>query len=279
MFLVLDIGGTNCRIAVFNSNGAKRPLLLEYLELEQNLQHDWQHMLDLIEPYRQRGFTGAVIGVAGALNAEGTTLINSPHLHFLEGIDLKNRLQNDLNCPVSVFNDTYLATLAETKVSGRSNNFWYLNWGSGIGGSLALKGKKGWEIHNAEPGHMVLDPAAAKCECGQQGCWDIICGGRGLIARFNKHPSTLILAEWKQIIPYMTQGILNLSVVFPVGEIIMGGGIAINQPEIVELINQKLNVMMKIIKAPKLSVTKYADLLGIYGGFHFLKEVYNISTY
>lgn len=273
MYLVLDIGGTNCRIGFINDLNAKKPSKVEYIKLQHDFDKDWQSILDTLQHIK--GINGAVMAIAGALNQERTMLLNSPHLSVFEGIDIKNRLSDDLSCKVEVFNDTYLAALGESTVARYTDSFWYLNWGSGIGGSLVKgKGTKR-KIHAAEPGHMVLCPRAEACECGQKGCWDAMAGGKSLQRRYGKSPSELILKQWKEILPFMINGLINISVVYPTELIIMGGGIALNQPEIIDLIAHKLRDSMKILPAPRLEMAKFGDLAAIYGGFAFMREEYN----
>lgn len=273
MYLVLDIGGTNCRIGSFNDLNALKPFKVEYIRLQQDFDKDWQSILDSVQHIK--GINGAVMAIAGALNQERTILLNSPHLPVFEGIDIKNRLSDDLSCPVEVFNDTYLAALGESTVARYTDSFWYINWGSGIGGSFIRgKGSKRM-IYAAEPGHMVVCPRAETCECGQKGCWDAMAGGKSIERRYAKSPSQLILKQWKEIVPFMINGLINISVTCPTELIVLGGGIALNQPEIVDLISHKLHQSLKILPSPRLELAKLGDLAAIYGGFAFMREEYN----
>jgi predicted NBD/HSP70 family sugar kinase len=271
MYLVLDIGGTNSRVALFNDDLSKRPVVLEYLKLDNDFSKDWKKIYDLIRYYHAGDFKGAVMAIAGALDKNRKKLINSPHLSSFQGVNLFDLLTNSFNCKASIFNDTYLAAYGEAFGNKQNKDFWYINWGSGIGGSLVRREGKGFNIFNAEPGHMRLDSAGIKCNCGQSGCWDSLVGGKAIELRYNKHAWDLILKEWTEVVNIMTQGLLNTLVVAPTELVIMGGGISINQPEMVELLEVKLKEMIKIYPAPKLQIAKFEDLSAIYGGFFFLK--------
>jgi predicted NBD/HSP70 family sugar kinase len=273
MYIVLDIGGTNCRIGFFNDLKSSKPFKVEYIKLQHDFDKDWQAILDTIGHLST--VNGAVMAIAGALSKDRTNLVNSPHLAVFEGINIKNRLSDDLSCPVEIFNDTYLAALGESTVARYAESFWYLNWGSGIGGSFVRGKGSSKKIYAAEPGHMIVHPGADICECGQRGCWDAMAGGKALERRYGKKPSELLLKQWKEVIPFMINGLINVAVTCPTELIILGGGIALNQPEIVDLISHKFQESMKIMSAPRLELAKLGDLAAIYGGFAFMREEYN----
>lgn len=270
MFLVLDIGGTNCRVAVFEEN-IKRPKLIEYIKLSKDINNDLIRIKEVIGSYKD-SINAVVLALAGVVDKEKNILLKSPHIPSWVGINLKDTFRKLFDCPLHVFNDTYLAAYGEAYSSNYRKDFWYLNWGSGIGGCLAKWENDEWKLYASEPGHMVLEIGGVECNCGQKGCWDILAGGKGISKRFNKLPKDLLLSEWKSIIPYMSTGLQNILAIAPAELIIIGGGIALNQPLVVDLIEKKLYQDLKIFKPPKLYRTKLSDLAAIYGGFYFLSS-------
>jgi glucokinase len=268
MFLVLDIGGTNCRVALFEKDN-KRPKFIKYIKLSKNID---ESILDITELVKGNNIDSITLGVAGVIDPEKYMLSNSPHLKFLQGINLKELFNKYFDCPFYVFNDTYLACLGEAYSNNYRKDFWYINWGSGIGGSLAKWENDKWEINSSEPGHMILETKGPICTCGQKGCWDRLAGGKGIVESFKKLPKDLILSDWKEIIPYMSSGLLNIIAIAKTDLIILGGGIALNQPLVVDLIEKDLCSRIKIFNCPIVLRTKLSDLAAIYGGFYFLNQ-------
>ncbi len=198
-------------------------------------------------------------------------LINSVNLPLWENINLVDLFTKEFKCPVFIQNDTYVAALGESLAVSTEEDFWYVNWGSGIGGALIRTVDEKRIAFASEIGHHSLGSNYPKCRCGQIGCWDSLASGKALIERFNTHPSNLILSEWKSVIPFMVQGLISILSINPVDVVVMGGGVSINQPEIIDLISKKVNDALKIVKPPKFKIAKFKDLSAIFGGLELIK--------
>ena len=274
MFVILDIGGTNCRLGFFDSLKSTKPLNVEYLKLNNNFKEDRFEIFKKIKEIRnikEDKIEGIAMAMAGSLDLEKFKLINAINLKSWENINLKDLFEKEFSCPVFIQNDTYMAALGEVSGLPKDKSFWYVNWGSGIGGAL-VKVNNGYRLVLAsEIGHHSMGSTYPGCRCGQVGCWDSLASGKAIQKKFNTHPSNLILSEWKSIVPFMVQGLINILSISSTDYVVMGGGVSINQPEIVELISKKVENGLKIVKAPKFLIAKHKDLSAIFGGLELIK--------
>lgn len=274
MFIILDVGGTNCRVGAFDGLLSKKPATVQYLDLNNNFKEDKIKIFDKIKEIlkQQDAKVEAIaIAVAGSLDLEEFKLINAINLKSWEGFNLNAIFEKEFSCPVYIQNDTFMAALGESSQLPRGKDLWYVNWGSGIGGALVkdIEGQR--VVIPSEIGHHSMGDNYPKCRCGQIGCWDSLASGKALEEKFNTHPSNLILSEWKSIVPFMIRGLINIISISAVDYVVMGGGVSINQPEIIELISKKVGSGLKINKYPKFIIAKYKDLSAIFGGLEFLK--------
>ncbi|KRL14509.1 hypothetical protein FD09_GL000157 [Schleiferilactobacillus perolens DSM 12744] len=100
-------------------------------------------------------------------------------------IALADDLAQRFNLPVYVGNDVYCATLAELQLGmgQQTDEFIYLNVGTGIAGRVVSRGKIIVGAHNdaGEIGHMVVDmDSHEQCVCGRYGCVEPIASGLGM---------------------------------------------------------------------------------------------------
>lgn len=115
------------------------------------------------------------------------------HSHQIEGwseFDLGGWLRELTGLPVSVENDSNLATLAESTLGAGAgfNPVFYFNLGSGVGGGVAIDGRiyHGRAPGEVEFGHLCLDQSGAIVEQRCSG-WAI---DRRLRALANEHPDS-----------------------------------------------------------------------------------------
>lgn len=81
---------------------------------------------------------------------------------------------------IQIDNDANLAALAEYRGGNAAGvgNLVYLTGSTGIGGGIISDGRllRGAAGYAGEVGHMVINPAGARCTCGSTGCWEAECG-------------------------------------------------------------------------------------------------------
>ncbi len=102
-----------------------------------------------------------------------------------------------LDVPVWAENDVNAGAIAEGVFgAGRGvRDFVFLAIGTGLGGGAVAEGRLINGVFGAamEVGHMSLDPNGRACNCGNHGCVEMYCSGKGLLAGANAY-----LAEYPQ---------------------------------------------------------------------------------
>ncbi|MFC2006241.1 ROK family protein [Chloroflexota bacterium] len=124
------------------------------------------------------------LGAAGLSNPEMGILFTSPHLHGWENVPLRDIIEKEFGRKTFLINDANAAAVGELYFgAGRgARNFIYITVSTGIGGGIIIDGKNytGYTGMAGELGHMVIDDKGPQCNCGNNGCWEILASGTAL---------------------------------------------------------------------------------------------------
>jgi glucokinase len=132
--------------------------------------------------------TGVGVGSPGAVDAAaGTIGFNSNLAGGWNGpYPFADELARLIGAPVRVANDVEVAAAAELELgAGRDlPSFLAVWWGTGVGGSVVLAGKR-WEGNGGagELGHTVVKLGGRVCPCGRRGCVEAYAGRAAMEAR------------------------------------------------------------------------------------------------
>lgn len=106
----------------------------------------------------------------------------------LYNIDFEE-LQNKMGCKVFIENEANAGAFAEVEKlkSKRNKNILLVSVGTGIGAGIIIEGKlyKGTQRRAGEAGHITLYPHGRKCNCGNEGCWEMYCSNSAIVKEFN----------------------------------------------------------------------------------------------
>lgn len=127
---------------------------------------------------------GVGLGLAGIVDSEHGILRRSPFLGWCD-LPLRDLLQARLNVPIYIDNDANTLTLAEQWFGAGEgiDNFLAITVGRGVGMGIVTNRQfyRGAHGGAGEFGHIVVDSAGAKCECGKSGCLETFVGDPGLL--------------------------------------------------------------------------------------------------
>lgn len=171
----IDIGGTNLRAAIVSGKGevvekVKEPTGNDVLDSLQRV----------IAGLHRDDISGIGIGVAGLLNRNKKTIILSPNLLSVVGIDFTKILKEKFRMPVFIENDANAAALGEQWVGAGKpfDDFVLLTLGTGIGSGIVYQGKLMEAA--AEIGHMSINADGEKCQCGNNGCLELYAAAKAM---------------------------------------------------------------------------------------------------
>jgi len=274
MYITLDIGGSKGRIALFASLEKQSLINIIYLTIQDDFESDVNKIMNGIDSLVMgKQINGIALGIAGSVNEKETGIMNSGNLKSWENIDLKKMFKEKYSCNVIIGNDTYMAGFAEAIFGGIKEDFLYINWGTGVGGCLVNFFKdRDFEIRPTELGHQIIIDDGAVCKCGQKGCLDAYVGGKGIEKIYQKKPFEISDEEWSEVTRRMAIGIMNAVVVYPVKYVVLGGGIAINQSNIIKELEKIIKSELKIVAIPSIRVASLRDHVALYGGLGYIKE-------
>ena len=174
----IDLGGTNLRAALITRDGTiikkkKEPTSKTVLD----------SLVTITGSFFSEDVAGIGLGVAGLIDRESGTMINSPNIPVLKGINLLNEMQAKFSVPVFIENDANAAALGEKWIgAGKEfSDFVLFTLGTGIGGGI-IKDNRLLNVA-AEVGHMTIQAHGEKCFCGNSGCLETCASARAIVSK------------------------------------------------------------------------------------------------
>ena len=130
--------------------------------------------------------TAVGLAMAGVIDEETATLMETANLHSWHGIGFHQELARVFEKPVAVINDANAAALGESAFGEhRTDSLSFLTLGTGIGGGIIVGGKpiNGSHGCGGEIGHVTIDHEANArcCGCGRQGHLEAYAGAAGIV--------------------------------------------------------------------------------------------------
>lgn len=189
--VAVDLGGTNIRAALFPSDQPKPAHSLRALtRAEEGPEAVVRRVIETIEALHPKPDSGLRMGIAapGPLDPAQGIVFGAPNLPGWDRVPLRELLASHFGCPVALGNDCNLAALGEWRHGAGQGvrHLVYLAIGTGIGGGAIVDGQLLLGAHGlaAEFGHMLVDPHAPLCGCGQPGHLESLASGPAIGRRF-----------------------------------------------------------------------------------------------
>ena len=130
---------------------------------------------------------GVGLGAPGVVDDEGVVK-SPPNFRNWDEVPLKAELSKAFpNLSIGVENDANAAAIAESRFGAGVDipNFLFVIWGTGVGGGIILNHRiyRGPMGGAGEIGHITIDYAGPRCNCGNVGCVEAYVGQRYLSQR------------------------------------------------------------------------------------------------
>ncbi|MGQ9478925.1 MAG: ROK family protein [Thermoproteota archaeon] len=209
--LGIDLGATNTRIALANTDGK---ILFKYSEktVEKSGSDVIRQIIEMTDKalsflrFEKKDLKAIGIGSIGPLDLKKGLIINPPNLK-VGVIPIVESLTRYFNVPVRLLNDCVSAVLGEKKFGAGKDfeNIVYVTISTGIGCGVIVDGHLllGKDGNAHEVGHLVVDKnGLLTCGCGKKGHWEAYCSGKGIInyartllEEWNVNPNESLLAK------------------------------------------------------------------------------------
>ena len=176
-YIGIDVGDTYLNAGVMSADGKIWAQRHQDVPRE-NFTVLTQQIVATISELRQadRSFQikGVGIGAPGLISKKKPRINLSLNLPCLNGVEFKSQVEELIELPVVLENDSNMAAYAEMLIGAALsvNHFIYIAIGSRVGAAIIF-GRKIYQGSNGfagELGHVGVDPDGKKCYCGGTGC-------------------------------------------------------------------------------------------------------------
>ncbi|HEY4792397.1 MAG TPA: ROK family protein, partial [Actinomycetes bacterium] len=246
-YLGLDVGGTNCKLAMVAAGGAGRPELVATATIPTGVGDPADVLARLAAAAGElMAATGPVaaagVGLPGLFDEDSGRVVFLPNLpEAWAGREVAGPLAARLGVPVALLNDARAFTLAESRMGAAAGcpTVVCLTLGTGVGGGVVVDGRLRFGPHGraGEVGHQVIDPAGPPCGCGNRGCVEAFAAGPALCRLGGQASPEAVFAAAaagdaraaeavREVVGRLAVGIANLVTVLWPERVVVGGGVA-----------------------------------------------------
>jgi glucokinase len=180
IFVGLDVGGTNVKIGLFDSELkmiCKTSITTEAdMGPEVVINNMSQAAKELLTEagFSLQDIVAVGIGTPGPAKYSEGIIIRSTNMPKFKNVPICKMLNERLGAPVVYDNDANVACWGEYSVGAGKGvkDIVFFTLGTGIGGGIVSNGEliHGCDENGAELGHMIIYPDGRSCNCGQKGC-------------------------------------------------------------------------------------------------------------
>jgi len=159
--LGIDIGGTKMYCGKYNASTWE---LLEKVHIGTDCHHTQDDLLQeifaILHSCKDKETIGIGISFAGMIDKKLGVIKRAPNLPVLDGINLRELVQNSCKIPTYIGNDASLFTYAEAQLGSAKGKspVLGLTFGTGVGGGMVINGEiyEGYQGYSIEPGHIQV---------------------------------------------------------------------------------------------------------------------------
>ncbi len=281
VFAGVDIGGTFTKVGVRGEKFCS--VRFETPHDKEALNKRIAYEINLLSPH----IDGVGIAVPGA--------VVSGCARFLPNLDIApfdgHELSKVLCAPTLIVNDGNAAAYGESKESG-CDNIVLISLGTGVGGGIVIDGKPYDGAGGAgEIGHMVISAGGRKCGCGLRGCLEAYASATALVTSYKQRTGKDVKGAKevfelsdkgdeaaqnavKELLDFLSIGIINLCNIFRPQAIIIGGGVA-NRSDLIDGVRdrcEKFDYGYKFAPVPLILRAKLKDDAGVIGAIELIKN-------
>jgi len=270
MYIAIDVGGTNMRIALVDLSEKETIVNMESYRVPQDYSTGMEelsgHIAVLSEGQDLQGIGACFPGIIDE-NDMVTTANNLPDWAMKP---IKETLQERFNVPVKLVHDVQGAAIGEAlfgAAKGR-DRFVYFIWGTGIGaGDIKKIDDKRYFMFSFENGHHIMEWDGKLCNCGQRGCPEAYLGGDMLRAYFGADMGDITNDDprWDFVVQKAAQVVLNTLIFHPVDLFVFSGGVITRRPFLLERIKPIMQKRLEMFPMPDMVLAAKGDQSALFG--------------
>lgn len=293
MYYGIDIGGTTAKIGAF-----KNDKLVDSWVVSTQVESLEKLVKTILDSIRAKDKNILALGIDCPGFIVNNKISSSANLHFLDGVDLKEAFEKEIDCKVRVINDANCHALGEAK-HANLDNIVFVALGTGVGGGFVLNGQvlEGANGAGMEVGHMHVDDSFNfRCGCGQVGCLETLCGQKGvrnLVNYFRNNYQTKLEIDYSvkdvfdlakvndplafKVFEIFTDklglALANLAATLNPEAIIIGGGISLAGDFLIRHVKANFEkYATPVVRNTEIRLASLGSEAGMYGAYYLVKE-------
>lgn len=190
----IDLGGTNIKSAIFNTEFQKIHERSDPTEAAKGPGHVLNKIKEIVqemmssEGINQTSIKCMGMGIPGLLDPDEGLSIFSPNFPDWENIHVVNQMKNNFDFPVFIDNDVRVNMYGEWLFGAGIGykNLVLITLGTGLGSGIVNDGKVfyGTTSSAGEIGHMNMYREGRPCRCGSSGCLGRYASAIGMVKTF-----------------------------------------------------------------------------------------------
>lgn len=269
MFLAVDIGGTKTLVAVFDTGGKvveqeKFPTSVDYQEFLKELAR-------AVKKLSTSKFAAAGVAAPGRIDRKTGIVVAFGNLKW-QNTPIKQDVENMLNCPVVLENDSKLAALSEAQLLPKIKKVLYVTISTGISGGLIINGKLDPKFADIEVGHMLLEHQ------GVLMVWEDFASGRAFQQKFGKRVGDTDDKDtnaWYWLARNIAIGLIDLVATLNPDVIVIGGGVGSHLEKFKDRLEEHLKIYENpLLVIPPIVKARRAEDAVVYGCYQIAREHY-----
>lgn len=293
LILGIDVGGTYTKIGMKTREGQK--LLYPERSLSPRPENFVSDVTRVIANFLADKPRPVAVGLSLPADVDPTRTIMSTSVRFRCGdLPLKNLLpETHRDIPTFGINDGQAAGLGEL-VYGRNQefkNFLFIALGTNVGGAVVLNGRLATHPTKAvgRVAHLCISMGGPQCRCGQRGCWEMYVSTKAIldllevkmkmresslsqirdlmpvdIAEAAQRGDAVAIEVYVELAKYLAVGIANISNIFAVDAVFIGGGISLAGTHLFTPLERELRPRFRYADV-KLIASELSDSASLYG--------------
>lgn len=289
MYLILDIGGTNIRMAIFSHEG-KIEMQEKFLTNRIHLKESFEQIKSIFLKWNIQ-VEKVAVGMPGPADYANGIMLNPLNLPGWWNLDVKKKLVEITKCDQIFFgNDAQLMAYAnheELKLSEKDiTQFFTISTGLGAGLIINNKMFYGANNHAQEIAHFPINSLKEKNHLSQ-GALEYFVSGSGIAKRasiygFEKSEEVFALygqrIAAKKVIDDAIDGLANLiaasCALIGYNHLVFDGSVAMNNKWFVEkaFLKAKGRMFKNQYQNLTMHFSIFEDQAVLWGGYYFLKE-------
>lgn len=282
----VDIGGTNIRAALLD----EKRNILEKIKIKNEVENGPEYNLSKIinhikDKWAIKDVKGIGIGCPGPLNIKTGVILRAPNLRGWDNFNVKKYFEENTSLKTEVNNDANVAGLAEAMIGSAkgAESVFYITVSTGVGGALIINnqiinGANSFAgeicnliINEDKYSHSGLVIGGLEGQCSGPNISRIVSErlGRKIdtpeVFDLYKNNNSEVLEIIDNLCENLSKGISNIISVVDPEVIVLGGSVILYNPNIIEIIKEKVKEKVINKDAVDIRIAEIGDDAGLRG--------------